>query len=195
MTLRSLLARVGSDYRRLVVPLGLLAIVNVALFGLAVYPLTLKVAASQRRAEAANAQQRQAERDAAAVHSTLTITEQADRDLARFYTSVLPPDVSGARRLTYARLAELADTHNLTVNRRTYAIDASYKGRLQRLGIEMALTGEYADIRDFIYALETSPEFVVIEDVSLAEAARSEAGITVNLRLATYFKGDTVHGN
>jgi Tfp pilus assembly protein PilO len=81
------------------------------------------------------------------------------------------------------------------VNRRTYAIDASYKGRLERLGIEMALTGEYADIRDFIYALETSPEFVVIEDVSLAEGSRSEAGITVNLQLATYYKSDTSHGD
>jgi Tfp pilus assembly protein PilO len=195
MTLRTLLARVGSDYRRLLVPLALLAVVNVALFALAVYPLTLKVASSQRRADAANLQQRQAEHEAAAVHSTLAITEQADRDLARFYSSVLPPDVSGARRLTYARLAELADAHNLTVNRRTYAIDASYKGRLERLGIEMALTGEYADIRDFIYALETSPEFVVIEDVSLAEGARSEAGITVNLQLATYYKSDTSHGD
>jgi len=124
-----------------------------------------------------------------------TTTEQADKDLARFYADVLPRDVSAARHQTYAHLAALADEHNLAVARRTYAIDDSYKGRLQRLQIAMVLTGEYADVRDFIYALETSPEFVVIEDVSVAEGARLESGLTVNLQLATYFRGDGAHGS
>jgi Tfp pilus assembly protein PilO len=195
MSLRTLLARVARDYRRILVPLGALAIVNVVLFALAVYPLTLKVASSQRRADASEAELRQAQREAGALHATLATTEQADKDLAHFYSSVLPGDVSGARRLTYARLAELAEAHNLVVNRRTYGIDAGYKGRLVRLGIAMVLSGEYPDIRDFIYALETSPEFVVIEDVSLAEGARTDAGITVSLQLATYFRADSAHGD
>jgi Tfp pilus assembly protein PilO len=194
MTLRRLLSRVGADHRRVLVALSVLAVLNAVVLTLAVYPLSLKVAASQRRADAAQARLRQAERDVAQVHATLATTEQADKDLARFYSAVLPQDVSAARRLTYAHLAELADTHNLAVTRRTYGLDASYKGRLARLEIEMVLSGEYSDIRDFIYALETSPEFVVIEDVSLAEGARPEAGLTVNLHLATYFRSDT-HGS
>jgi len=39
------------------------------------------------------------------------------------------------------------------------------------------------------------PEFVVIEDVSVAEGARLESGLTVNLQLATYFRGDGAHGS
>jgi Tfp pilus assembly protein PilE len=191
----TLLARVAGEHRRVLVPLGLLAVVNVGVLALAVYPLSLKVAASQRRADAAGARLAQVEHEVSRVHATLATTEQADKDLARFYADVLPRDVSAARHQTYAHLAALADEHNLAVARRTYAIDEGYKGRLQRLQIAMVLTGEYPDIRDFIYALETSPEFVVIEDVSVAEGARLESGLTVNLQLATYFRGDGAHGS
>ena len=48
-----------------------------------------------------------------------------------------------------------------------------YRGRLHKLKINMALSGEYRDIRAFLHALETAPEFVVIEDVSLSEGAQS----------------------
>jgi len=191
----TLLARVASEHRRVLVPLGILAVVNIGVLALAVYPLSLKVAASQRRADAAAGRLAQVEHEVSRVHATLATTEQADKDLARFYADVLPRDVSAARHQTYAHLAALADEHNLAVARRTYAIDDSYKGRLQRLQIAMVLTGEYADVRDFIYALETSPEFVVIEDVSVAEGARLESGLTVNLQLATYFRGDGAHGS
>lgn len=195
MTLGSLLSRVATEHRRVLVPLGVLAVVNVGILALAVYPLSLKVAASQRRADAAAGRLAQIEREVARVHATLATTEQADKDLTRFYADVLPQDISAARRQTYAHLAALADEHNLAVTRRTYAIDDAYKGRLQRLQIAMVLTGEYPDVRDFIYALETSPEFVVIEDVSVAEGARLESGLTVNLQLATYFRGDGTHGS
>jgi hypothetical protein len=195
MTVRSLLARIASEHRRVLVPLGLLAIVNVGILALAVYPLSLKVAASQRRADAATTRLTQVEREVARVHATLATTEQADKDLRRFYADVLPRDVSAARRQTYAHLAELAETHNLAVTRRTYAIDDAYKGKLERLQIAMVLTGEYPDVQDFIFALETSPEFVVIEGVTVAEGARADSGLTVNLQLATYFRSDGTHGS
>jgi Tfp pilus assembly protein PilO len=195
MTLHTLLGRVARDHRRVLVPLAVLAVLNAVVLALAVYPLSLTVASSQRRADAAQARLRQVQREVAQVHATLATTEQADKDLAHFYADVLPQDVSGARRLTYAHLAELADTHNLSVTRRTYAIDDAYKGRLQRLQIQMMLSGDYADIRDFVYALETGPEFVVIEDVSLAEGAKNDSALTVNLQLATYFRGGSAHGS
>jgi hypothetical protein len=179
----TLLARVANEHRRVLVPLGLLAVVNVGVLALAVYPLSLKVAASQRRADAAAGRLAQVEREVSRVHATLATTEQADRTwhalrgrAAARRLGGAPPDVCSpgcARRR--------AQPH---VTRRTYAIDEAYKGRLQRLQIAMVLTGEYPDIRDFIYALETSPEFVVIEDVSVAEGARLESGLTVNLQLA-----------
>ena len=184
---RALLAQIVADYRRILGPLAVVALVNVGLFAAAVYPLSLKVAASQRRAAAAQAGQRAAERDSSAVHSMLARTEQADKDLARFYDDVLPHDVSGARRQTYARLAALAARNGLTVVRRTYALDQTRKGRLDRMEMTMDVSGGYDDIRAFLYALETAPEFVVVEDVDVGEGARVEGGLHATFQLATYF--------
>ena len=52
----------------------------------------------------------------------------------------------------------------------------------------MSHHGEYPDLRDFVYAVETAPEFVVIENVGVGEGARAQGGLTVALRLATYFR-------
>ena len=68
-------------------------------------------------------------------------------------------------------------------------MDEGYKGRLERLNIAMELTGDYADMRDFIYDLENSPEFVAIEGIALAEDAQKEDELTLSLSLSTYYRG------
>ena len=193
MTARGLSGQVFSDYRRWIVPLATIAAINLGVYLLAVYPLSLKVAASERRAASVAEQLRLAKRDSDAVHTTLSRTEEADRDLARFYHDALPADLSGARRLTYAHLAALAAAHNLTVERRSYSLDDQYKGRLQRLVISMTLSGEYRDVRSFLYAVETAPEFVTIEDLGVAESTRVGGGLAVGIRLATYFPSGAAH--
>ncbi len=193
MTVRRLSAQVFNDYRRWIVPLATIAAINLGAYVLVVYPLSLKVAASERRAATAAEQLRIATRDSDAVHGTLSRTEEADRDLARFYHDALPADLSGARHLTYAHLAALAATHHLTIERRSYSIDDQYKGRLQRLVIAMTLSGDYRDFRGFLYAVETAPEFVTIEDVGVAESTRSTGGLAVGIRLATYYPSGAAH--
>jgi hypothetical protein len=184
-----LLQRILSERRGVVVPLALVALVNLGFYALAVYPLSLKVSASERRAAAARAQLAVADRDDKDVRSTLRLTEQASRDLGRFYGDILPADLSVARRQTYEHLATLAREHNLAIARRSYRVDDGYKGRLERLNIGMELTGDYADMRDFIYDLETSPEFVAIEGIALAEDAQQHESLTLSLSLSTYYRG------
>ena len=38
------------------------------------------------------------------------------------------------------------------------------------------LTGQYRDIRQFIYDLETSPEFLVLENVGLSSQGTDDGG-------------------
>ena len=92
----------------------------------------------------------------------------------------------GASR--YARLAQLASDADLRYERRSYEPDANYEGSLQKVKITMVLEGEYRNMRRFIHDLETAPEFVVIEDVALAEGADSDAPLTLTLQLATFFR-------
>lgn len=184
-----LVQRVLSERRGVIVPLALVALVNLGFYALAVYPLSLKVSASEHRAAAARAQLAAAERENKDVRSTLRLTEQASKDLGRFYEDVLPADLTVARRQTYEHLAALAREHNLAIPRRAYRVDEGYKGRLERLNIAMELTGEYADMRDFIYDLENSPEFVAIEGIALAEDAQKQDDLTLSLSLSTYYRG------
>ena len=59
---------------------------------------------------------------------------------------------------------------------------------LTRLQIQMVLAGTYADMRDFIYQLETAPEFVVIDNVQLAEGGDGGGSLVVTLDLSTYYR-------
>ncbi|MBK5296389.1 MAG: hypothetical protein JJE40_04460 [Vicinamibacteria bacterium] len=189
MTARALVARVLVERRRVLLPLGIAALVNLGVYALVVYPLSLKVRASERRATVARTQVQAAERDEKTTRTSLGRAEQADADLRRFYRDTLPSNVEGARRMSYAKLASLADHHGLVVERRSYDRDTGHRGRLHKLKIGMALSGEYRDIRAFVHALETSPEFLVIEDVSLSEGARPGAPLSVAVQLATYYAG------
>ena len=52
----------------------------------------------------------------------------------------------------------------------------------------MVLSGTYAEMRDFIYQLETAPEFVVIDNIQLAEGSEGTGSLVVTLDLSTYFR-------
>lgn len=188
------LARIVRERRRVVVPLAAAAVLNLVVYALVVYPLSLRVAGAERRAATARQQQAAATREFQAARSMLTSKDRADRELRTFYTEVLPADLAGARRITYARLAQLARDANLRYDRRRYELDTGYEGALRKLRITMVLEGEYEDVRQFIHELETAPEFVVIEDVALAEGVDSAAPLTLSLELATYFRGEGDEG-
>jgi Tfp pilus assembly protein PilO len=129
---------------------------------------------------AARAEQAQAQ-------GTLTGKDQAVDALATFYGDVLAPDLPGARRLTYARLAQLAERSNVTYQRGTYDPVEERGSTLTRLKVSMDLTGSYADIRAFIHDVETAPEFVVIDNVLLADVGGGGA-LRLSLELSTYFR-------
>jgi Tfp pilus assembly protein PilO len=189
-----LAARILSERRAIVLPLVALALVNVGLYALAVYPLSLRVQTLQGRAAAARERLVQAEKEYQAARAVVTGRERADAELRTFYDDVLPPDLAGARRMTYARLAQLAREANLRYQHRTYEPDPGYKGDLQKLGIVMDLSGDYDDVRAFVHELETSPEFVVIEKMTLAEKGEGDPDLTLTLNLATYYRA-VAHGD
>jgi Tfp pilus assembly protein PilO len=101
---------------------------------------------------------------------------------------VLAKDLTGARRLTFARLAELAAKSRLEFERRKYEPVVERGSNLTRLKVTMDLSGSYGDVRDFIHEIEASPEFVVIDDVTLSEGAASGDALRLSVQLSTYFR-------
>lgn len=181
--------RVFSEKRRLIWPLVLVLAANIAVFAIVVYPLSRKVAMGQQDADAANIALVNARRDYENARATVTGKSQADTELKRFYGEVLPPDLSGARRITYLPIVQLADETNLRVIRQTSVPAPIRDSSLSKLTQTAVLTGEYPDIRRFLYELETRPEFIAIENVGLSQTeGEASGGITVTLQIATYFR-------
>jgi Tfp pilus assembly protein PilO len=181
------LARAFAEKRRLILPIAIAAIVNLAIYAVVIYPRTSSAGALERRAQQAAMTRARAAADLKDAEAIRTGQERAAQQLARFYDSVLPKGQDGARRITYRRLATLADESNLDYDRRTIAINEIRDSALEQMDVTMVLEGEYRDVRRFIHKLETAPEFVVIEDVGLVQGEKN-APLTLTVKLSTYYK-------
>jgi Tfp pilus assembly protein PilO len=180
-------ARLLAEKRLLLVPMGLLAIINVVMLGLVIGPLSARVQTLETRATAALLAVTVADRDLQAARALAAGRSQATTDLARFYREVLPPDHPNARRLTYLRLAELARAANLEFDRRTFAQDQPRDARLTRVDMTMTVIGGYRDLRRFLHAAETSEDFIVIRGVSVARKDQESSLLEATLDLSTYY--------
>ena len=183
--------RIFEEHRRAIVPLAAALVLNIAAYALLVYPLSQRVANVAERNAAAEQSLAQARADYAQASGTVTGKTRASEELNTFYTKVLPMDFSGARRLTHLRLAQLARQANLQLGHVSYEPDEKRKGSLARVGITMELAGTYPAMRTFIHQLETSPEFVVIDNVELSEEAQGDNALKVRLDLSTYYRNTT----
>ena len=184
-----LFRRIVAEHKRLVYPLAIALAVNLLVYGAFVYPLARRVANVEQRDRAAEVELAAAQRELARARGILTGKDRAAKELETFYSDVLPPDLAGARRLTSLRLQQLAAQAGLRVESTGISEAEDRRAEtLQALQIEMTLTGSYPALRSFIYQLETAPEFVVIDDVQLAEGADGEGELRISMTLSTYYR-------
>lgn len=183
------LKRVLSEKKRLLWPLAIVLIANVAVYALVAYPLAHKVAMGEQEADAAAASLASAKSEYANARATVAGKGQADQELARFYQDVLPPDLSSARRMMFLPLEQLAEQTSLKGERATQEPAPVRDSVLSKLTGTAVLTGDYRNIRQYIHKLETAPEFIVLENVQLAQSENEQSrGITVTVQVATYYR-------
>jgi len=181
--------RVLREHRRLILPLAIALLVNVVVYVVVVRPLSDRVANIAQRDASADRSLNAARKEHAAATGTLTGKDRASQELARFYKDVLPRDFAAARRLTHTRVPKIAkqfnvDFYSSTVPSATRARDSS----LTRYTAKVELAGRYRDVRAFIHQLEASPEFVVIDDVSLSTEDTDGGLLLLTLQLSTYYQ-------
>jgi Tfp pilus assembly protein PilO len=186
--------RVFTEKRSLIVPLVIAVVVNVALYAVIVYPLSKKVSGGEQAAAASLAALDAAKRDYAAARATVAGKGQADDELRKFYNDVLPPDMSGARRITFLRMEQLARQCSLRLERETSDPKPERDSQLVKFTYTASLSGEYRNIRRFIHELETAPEFLVLENVELSQSETENRGLNVNVQIATYYRAATNGG-
>lgn len=184
----SLLARVVSEKRTIVLPLVVALAANVLGYVLIVRPLGIKSAGAADRAVRAAATVQAAEKDAALAKALVSGKSDADQELGAFYQKVLPADLTAARRMTYASLPALARKTGVRYEARSTAIDVVQgDAKLGHMTIHMVLQGDYENIREFLFQLESAPEFVIIDDVTIAAGAEAERQ-TLTINLSTYYR-------
>jgi hypothetical protein len=150
----------------------------------------MKSAGAADRAAAAATALKAAEQERVQAHALITAKARADEELSAFYQKVLPPDQTAARRMTYASLPALARRTDVRYEARTTAVDegaVDEEARFGRMLIRMILDGDYENLREFVFELERSPEFLIIDDVTLVgDRAAEELMLTINL--STYYR-------
>jgi len=190
----TLARRIFVEKRAFIIPVALGVVLNIAAYLFVVRPLALKSAGVADRAIAARQALTLAERDLAAARALVTGTSRADEELATFYEQVLPPDQNSARRLTYLSLYHLARKMNVKfLDRKTEVEPPKRDARVGRWKIRTELQGDYENLRQFIYALESAPEFVIIDDVTLSQNDAAKP-LTLTIELSSYYRLDA-HGN
>ncbi len=183
----TLLTRVLREKRRLVLPIAVVFAANVIVFTAAVLPLARKAENAAARAARAAETRRQAEARERAAEAVVSGKARADEELRKFYRDVLPADWTAARRITYLRLVQLAERNGLTPARTGAEPTEIRDSALSRLQMTMQLQGDYRQIREFIYELEKAPEFVVIENVALAQTQQTSSALMLTLDVSTYY--------
>lgn len=185
-----LLKRILAEKRVFIIPLALALLANVLAYLIVVRPLGIKSAGAAERAATAVTKLRAAEQEMAAARALVTGKTLADEELSAFYQKVLPANQDAARRMTYASLPALATRAHVHYEARTTGVDASGREKDKRLGrmtIRMVLQGEYESLRQFVFELESAPDFVIIDDVAFVEATGSNV-LTLTVNMSTYYR-------
>ena len=182
------LARVLREHRAALLPLGVVLLVNLGVLLVLVLPLSARVSTNEQRATAAERQRVVAQAELKRAEALRDGKAQATQDLDTFYKQVLPGNVTAARRILLLHAQQLAREFNVQFQSGGTNEDEVDKSTLLRLTAQMRLSGDYEDIRGFIYALETSPDFLVIDKFALAEGIDQNAPLTVTLEVSTYYR-------
>ena len=184
----TLLQRILAEKRTLVTAVGVILVLDLGLYALAIFPWSNRVSQAETRTAAAEAQVEQARAAFASASSVSESKSNADSHLQRFYADVLPADLAGARLILSPFLDRLAAENDLVLERSSSLPEKERESLLARLRTTMVLAGEYEDIREFIYALETASEFILIEEVILSQGDEAEEDLVLTLGLSTYYR-------
>ena len=181
-------SRVIADHRRWVTVVGIVLAINLGVLFAVVMPMRRSAESGTSQAEESAATLNAAIADLKDAEATRDGQAQASKDLDRFYGEVLPRDVAAGRRVTQLKLAQMARAHDVTFQRGATTPEALRNSPLERLSVQCLLEGEWEDIRQLIYEIETGPDFIVIDNVALVEGETVTAPLSLTLDISTYYR-------
>jgi hypothetical protein len=185
----SLWARVYRERRGVLLPVVVLIAINLVVLALVVLPLQASVSSSADGALAARAELAAAKRLELDVRKQKDSKERAGVELQKFYADILPASFSEAVDVTNYWLDRVARDAGVRFQSGSWEPEEVRDSRLIQYSGSVTLTGDYAEIRKFLYDVETAEEFVIIEEVALSSSntAQPSSDIELSLKVSTYF--------
>ncbi len=181
-------SRVLADQRRWLLPVGAVLAINVVVLFAVVLPMRRSVETGTEQANRSVQELNAAIAELKDAEATRDGQVDASKDLDRFYGEVLPANFAAARRLTQLKLAQMARAHEVRYQRGAATPESLRESTLERLRTDISLEGDWNDIRQLIYEIETGPDFMVIDNVSLAEGESATAPLSLTLEISTYYR-------
>lgn len=181
-------SRILADHRRWLTPVGIVLAINLVVLFAIVMPMRRSAESGTSQAEQSVTALNAAIADLKTAEATRDGQAQASKDLDRFYGEVLPQNFAAARRMTQLKLAQMARSHNVTFQRGATTPEVLRNSPLERLSVNFMLEGDWDDIRQLIYDIETGPDFIVIDNVALAEGESASAPLLLTLEISTYYR-------
>lgn len=116
----------------------------------------------------------------------LEALQTAEQDLRRLREDVLS---TREQRLVEVQreLAALCRQFSISLESVTSESDLLQEENLDKLVMVVPLQGNYANLRRFLQAVESSERFLLVEQVALAQAQLGGVMLELNVTLATYF--------
>jgi hypothetical protein len=179
--------RILAENRSLVTVVAVIIAIDSGLYGFVMFPLSNQVSQSETRASNAETQAGQSRTAYAVSFNESANKSIQENNLRKFYTEVLPVGLAGARGVISPFLVKLANDTNLILERRTSVSARERDSLLAKLRTTMVLAGDYEDIREFIYELETDSAFILIEEVLLSQGNASVEDLVLTLGVSTYY--------
>jgi Tfp pilus assembly protein PilO len=187
----TLWSRVYRERRAVVLPLLVLLVANLAVLALVIWPLQRSVGAAGDADLQALIEKENARREDRDARLAQTRRLEVDVELEKFYGEILPKDLAAAQVLTQFWLPGVARQSGVTFQQGTDRHAEVRESRLTKVTSEATLSGTYQEIRKFLHAVESAPEFVIIEEVQLGDtgsSAQNPRGVLeIGIKAATYF--------
>jgi len=185
-------SRVYAERRAVVLPVLVLLVGNLAVLALGIWPLQRSVKAAEDEEYQALLDLEQARREDRDARMAETRKTEVDVELKKFYTEILPKDLASAQVATQLWLTRVAKQNGVVFQQGTHRHAEVRDSQLIKVTSEANLTGTYRDIRRFLFAVESAPEFVIIEEVQLGDtgagSAQNPTGeLEIAIKAATYF--------
>lgn len=176
-----------TDSRRVHIILGALAAGNFLVFLILTDPMYQVRDVRVAEWEALSNRIEQRERSVDRMERRRSRLQQQRDNLRRFHDDVLSDKFSKLTTIQ-REIRNLATQFQVNPESISYAPEYVKDQELVNFEISFPLRGSYENLRQFIQRVESSGNFLIINDISLTDSREGGVSLSVNIRLRTFFQ-------